>query len=101
MHTLATQLTMVIWKFTNCEMAEVLENRNPRKNDSWTPLHLAAHGGHLEICKLICQDNIDKNPLNENGQSPIDVANASGNMEIVSFLKVVKIWIRAQYFLGV
>ena len=68
---------------------ENLVDKNPRKDDGWTPLHYAAKKGHLDICKLICKNIEDKNPKDNYGLSPIFLANGNGHMEIVSYLKEV------------
>ena len=34
----------------------VIENKNPKKNDGWTPLHAAAKNGHYQICKIIMNE---------------------------------------------
>ena len=64
-----------------------LNNKNPRKNDGGTPLHIAAYYGKMEICRLICQNIVDTNPMDDVGNTPISNASAMGHFEIVSFLK--------------
>ena len=57
---------------------EKIEAKNPRNQDGITPLHNAAKHGHLEICKLIFQSTLEvKNPVDNRGATPIDLALAS------------------------
>ena len=43
---------------------ERAEDKNPKDNFGFTPLHLAAENGHLELCQLIIENVQDKNPKN-------------------------------------
>ena len=63
-----------------------LEDKNPRMNNGMTPLHFAAQLGHLEVCKLICQNIVDINPSDDTGRTPLDIAYTNRNLEIVSYL---------------
>ena len=60
--------------------AEATENKNPFSDFGWnlSPLHLAAAGGHLEICKLILQHVQNKNPEARNGWTPLHSAAQMG-----------------------
>ena len=41
-----------------------MQNKNPPAKDAvkWTPMHLAASAGLLNMCKLILKNTDDKNP---------------------------------------
>ena len=52
-----------------------------------TPLHLASKMGQLEICKLLCKYMPDKNTLDSDGKTPLDLAVSVRKWNIVSFLK--------------
>ena len=66
---------------------ENAEDKNPKINGGWTPLHIAAHEGHLEVCKLILEEQEveDKNPKNAEGKTPLDYATTNGHFNIVQF----------------
>ena len=53
-----------------------------------TPLHIASYFGHLEICKFLCKHVMDKNTLDNNGKTPLDLAFSERKWEIVRFQKV-------------
>ena len=46
-----------------------VEDKNPRTNNGFTPLHNAAGKGHFNIFKLIFDQVEDKNPANGSGQT--------------------------------
>ena len=62
-------------------MARLLIDRgakvNKRKNDGWTPLHLAAYNNRLKLAQLLIDNGADKNVKTNRGRKPIDVANFS------------------------
>ena len=62
---------------------------NVPDHSGMTPLHLASKMGHLEICKLLCKylRVRDKNTLDSDGKTPIDLAVSVRKWNIVSFLK--------------
>ena len=37
-------------------------DKNPKSEDGTTPLHFAAQVGHKEVCRLIIDSVMDKNP---------------------------------------
>ena len=47
-----------------------VDDKNPRSDFGWTPLHSAARGGHLEICELITSNVEEKDPPDDNGMTP-------------------------------
>ena len=52
-----------------------------------TPLHLTSKMGQMEICKLLCKYVPNKNILDSDGKTPIDLAVSVRKWNIVSFLK--------------
>ena len=36
-----------------------IDDKNPKDNRGWTPIHTAAYNGHLAICKRIMQKIVD------------------------------------------
>ena len=53
-----------------------------------TPLHIASYFGHLEVCKFLCKHVMDKNTLDNNGKTPLDLAFSERKWEITGFQKV-------------
>jgi ankyrin repeat protein len=78
---------------------ENVQNKNPRSNIGNTPLHAAAEGGHMDICKLIlesiqptfaidgqiCKLNIE-NPMNDFGYTPFDMAESFGRSKVCEYI---------------
>ena len=60
---------------------------NPKDNEGWTPLHLAAENGHSTTYKLIMEKLEIKNPRKRNGAKETPLHIAAGR---VSFLKMSK-----------
>ena len=52
-------------------MIDILTNKNPEATSGITPLHWAAKHGHLDICKLIMENAIDKNPGDIHGNTQL------------------------------
>ena len=44
------------------------EEKNPKDNGGWTPLHDIAVEGHLELCKLFMRHVSDMNPKDHKGK---------------------------------
>ena len=61
-------------------------NKNPRSDGGYTPLHIAASNGHLEICQIILEEVDDKNPLTDDGFSPLYLAANNGHLEVFKFI---------------
>ena len=60
---------------------ERAEDKNPKNNHGRTTLHLAAEHGHLEICKLICENISSLNSRNDCGRTPLHQAAIEGHLE--------------------
>ena len=56
---------------------------NMSDNYGMTPLHLACKLGQLEICQFLCRYVQDKNTVDYNGKTPIDLAVSEQKWEIV------------------
>ena len=61
----------------------VLADKNPVNILGYTPLHIAAYNGQLEVCKLILENIEDKNPVSNGGLAPIHFAAQRGHLEIL------------------
>ena len=58
----------------------MLDMENPGDKNGFTPLHSAAHGGHLNVFKFIIDKVMDKNPANTTGISPLHLAASKGHL---------------------
>lgn len=53
----------------------------------WTPLHIAAINGHLEVARVLCQNtSINVSQQDNNGRTPLFLAARSGQLDILHFL---------------
>lgn len=73
------------------ELTKVLLDRdanpNPvRKSDGWTPLHLAAMFGKVEVIQLLLESGADSDIKDKSGKTPEDVAKQFKNYQIADLL---------------
>ena len=61
--------------------ASGVKNKNPVNDDGETPLHKAATGGHVKICKLILENVVDKCPIAGKGLTPLHCSARAGYSE--------------------
>ena len=61
---------------------EKVADKNPLARGC-TPLHLAVTCGRLDMCRLILENVNNKHPVNDNGQTPMDLAKNRNYTEIV------------------
>ena len=47
-----------------------------------TPFYKAADFGQIEICKLFIDNLVNKNPCNDDGNTPLHAAAGSGHLEV-------------------
>ena len=59
---------------------------NPPNVIGWTPLHIAASNGHLDVCKFIMNIIDEKQPRTNDGRSPSDLAQGGNHVQVVAFL---------------
>ena len=59
-----------------------IADKNPHNFEGNTPLHLAALGGHLEVCKLIFDYVDEKNPDGGYGNTPLHLAVTRGHVDV-------------------
>jgi RNA polymerase sigma factor (sigma-70 family) len=62
--------------------------RQHNAHDGWTPLHLAAHYGQLDLVKLLVEHGADMEAIAENavGNTPISAAGFGDRRDIVAYL---------------
>ena len=66
---------------------EILEDKNPRDDDEWAPLHHAAQNGHVNIVEYLAEHLEDKNPASKDGWTPIELATTNGHLKVVEYLE--------------
>jgi ankyrin repeat protein len=52
----------------------------------WTPIHLSTAYGHLEIVKLLLERGADVHAVNDEGETPYQVALQQGYREVAELL---------------
>ena len=60
-----------------------MRKKTPRNLDNYTPLHLAAFGGHLNECKLIMANIDDIHPKNLEGETAMDLGKIKNHIYII------------------
>ena len=60
---------------------------NARTQDYWTPTHLSASNGYLEIVKLLLERGADMHAMSAEGETPYQVSMAFGYPEIADLLR--------------
>jgi ankyrin repeat protein len=55
-------------------------------NNGWTPLHVAAAQGNVEVVRILVEHGADTTALTEDGRTPLLLAAEVGNAEIVRIL---------------
>jgi len=69
------------------ELVDLVADVNFKGLDSWTPLHFAADGSHLDVVKeLLAHPDIERNPLSSIGRSPLHLAAMKGDCSVVRYL---------------
>jgi ankyrin repeat protein len=69
-------------------IAESVDAISERSADGWTALHLAAHFGHAEVCRMLLIAGADVCAWSDNGlhNQPLHAAVAGGNDDVVFVL---------------
>ena len=52
----------------------------------WTPLHFAAQQGYSEVCKVLLENQAEKNPKNNKGWTPLHCAAQKGKLNVCKTL---------------
>jgi ankyrin repeat protein len=55
-------------------------------NNGWSPLHVAAEQGNVEVVRILVEHGMDVTAKAGNGWTPLHVATEQGNVELVRFL---------------
>ena len=63
-----------------------INDRSPRNNSGYTPLHEAALRGHLDIVKYLFDRIKNKNPRNDLGTTPLHEAAKEGHIDVVKYI---------------
>ena len=57
-----------------------------RSQQTWSPMHITAECGHLDLCKIIAKVIPFKNPQGQNNLTPTHFAAQAGHLEVYKFL---------------
>ena len=60
--------------------------RTKDKLEGGTPLHWAALEGHAEICKILLDNHVEKNPRTNDGRTPLNIAASKGHFKVCQVL---------------
>ena len=68
---------------------ENIKEKNPQTESGWTPLHFAAKNGHFSVCEFIVKNVSEDIKIlrNNEGFSPLDVANQNSHSAIAKILE--------------
>ena len=55
-------------------------------DNGWSPLHVAAEQGNVEVVRILVEHGMDVTAKADNGWTPLHVATEQGNVEVVRFL---------------
>ena len=72
-------------------------DKNPKNDENFTPLHMAAMNGHLQVCKLIIENVCEnpkprsdrgdsKNPKSCDGTTPLHYAALRGHLQVCQLI---------------
>ena len=77
---------VIAGSFNVCKLLieDYKDNVNVLNNYGMTPLYWACKLGLLEICKFLCKYLVDKNTLDKNRKTLLDVAVSEHKWEIIS-----------------
>ena len=59
---------------------------NAKEDDGWTPLHIVAEIGHVEIVKILLERGADPNTKDIAGHTPLHIAASNGHVGVVMVL---------------
>ena len=57
-----------------------------KKKDQWSPLHITAEQGNLELSKYIIEQTGDENPQNRKGDTAFQMAAEKGQLEVTKLI---------------
>jgi ankyrin repeat protein len=84
-HIAVENSELEVVKFLFYKGGDLNSRVSSRANGGWrdgdTPLHTAARKSHTVIVKFILTNVVDKNPVNENGKTPLSLAANNGSLE--------------------
>jgi ankyrin repeat protein len=58
----------------------------PGDTDVFTPLHMAAWFGQVEVSRILLQHKVDQNALDKHGQTPLHLASQQGHIDVARLL---------------
>ena len=61
-------------------------HKRKRKEEQWSPLHITAEQGHLELSKYVIEKTGDTNSINKEGYSAFQMAAEKGQLEVCKLI---------------
>ena len=58
-------------------------------DEGYTPLHLAAMWGHLDVVKWLCDHKVNLNIFDNKSSTAVNLAKQHGHSDVVSFLESI------------
>jgi ankyrin repeat protein len=86
LHRAATSGNVEIAQLLLANGADANANTTGGSNSGQSPLHAAAYGGHIKIANLLLENDADINSANQFGYTPLRLAVAQGNVDMVKLL---------------
>ena len=82
------ELSVAVHKFFEVDPAcySFYWKKRKRKEEQWSPLHITAEQGHLELSKYIIEKTGDKNSINRKGESAFQMATEKGQLEVCKLI---------------
>ena len=74
-----------IYNSLGCSPTKQIREIN-KKKDQWSPLHITAEQGNLELSKYIIEQTGDENPQNRKGDTAFQMAAEKGQLEVTKLI---------------
>ena len=82
------ELSVAVHKFFEVELAcnSFTGDKRKRKEEQWSPLHITAEQGHLELSKYVIEKTGDTNSINKKAYSAFQMAAEKGQLEVCKLI---------------
>jgi ankyrin repeat protein len=82
------EFSVAVHKFFEVELAcnSFTGDKRKRKEEQWSPLHITAEQGHLELSKYVIEKTGDTNSINKKAYSAFQMAAEKGQLEVCKLI---------------